>query len=102
MDDFLKNNNNAEPAEEEKKIEFKFVRVKGKSKTQVRNLMYYIADDKKRNTILKNMKTAFGTACCAIKDVETGEFVYEFNGDFTIKITDYLINNQLLSKNAFK
>jgi|SRR5579863_4264049 hypothetical protein len=103
MDDFLKKNNNGVTqglTNESKKIEFKFIKEQKTSRTYIYNLEYFVRDDKALKDVIRNIKISLGTACIK-KDTEFG-LGYGFNGDFSEKIKTYLLENNIVDKEAFK
>ena len=105
MDDFLNKNKNEtdpnhEPAAEVKKIEFKYIKEKRCMRTYILNLEHHIQDDATRANLMTRLKKALGTAC-VYKETEFG-FGYGINGDFKKKITSYLVDNNIVPKEAFK
>ncbi len=102
MDDFFKTkvNDGEKIGLDEKKIEFKFVKEKRASRTYVLNLEHYVNDPVKLELLLKNIKKSMGTGCIK-KETEFG-LGYGFNGDLKNRIIQYLIENEIVTKNAFK
>ena len=102
MDDFLRKNTNEENklCLVDKKIEFRYIKEKRTSRTYIFNLDHYIKDDEKVKLLLISLKKTLGTACIK-KENEFG-VGYGFNGDFTARITQYLIDNKIVTKDAFK
>jgi len=103
MDDFLKRNNDNStqgPSEEVKKIEFKFIKEKRASRTYVFNLEHFIKDETELKNLVRNIKISLGTAC--IKNETEFGTGYGFNGDFAPKIKNYLLENRVVEKDAFK
>ena len=102
MEDFLKTKvNDAEKIGiDEKKIEFKLLKEKKASRTYVLNLEHYVTDPAKLELLLKNIKKSMGTGCIK-KETEFG-LGYGFNGDLKNRIVQYLIDNEIVPKNAFK
>lgn len=85
----------------EKKIEFKLIKDKRALRTFVLNLEHYITDATKLETTLKNLKKAMGTSCVKEETKDSGTW-YGFNGDLKVRISQYLIDNQIVPKTAFK
>lgn len=103
MDDFLKKDNetNDTIGIGEKKVEYKLIKEKRAIRTYVLNLEQYITDKTKLETTLKNLKKSLGTACVK-KETEDEGVWYGFNGDLKIRITQYLVDNKIVPKTAFK
>ena len=103
MDDFLQKNNadaQQSPPIEVKKIEFKHIKEKKCMRTYILNLEHFVPNDTDRTDLMTKLKKALGTAC-VYKETEFGPG-YGFSGDFTVKIKTYLINNKIMTKDAFK
>lgn len=104
MDDFLKKNDvsltGQAPPTEVKKIEFKHIKERKCMRTYILNLDQFVPDEKVREDLMTKLKKALGTACIG-HETEFG-FGYGFNGDFTVKIKAYLINNKIVTKDAFR
>lgn len=106
MDDFLKKDNevNEGVGIGEKKIEYKLIKEKRATRTYVLNLDHFITDKTKLETTIKNLKKSMGTACVKRDSKETdgtGDW-YGFNGDLKARITQYLTDNEIVPKTAFK
>lgn len=103
MDDFLKKTEvvaQQGPPVEVKKIEFKHIKEKKCMRTYILHLEQFVQDEAARNDLMTKIKKALGTACVH-KETEFGPG-YGFSGDFTVKIKAYLIDNKIVTKDAFK
>lgn len=103
MDDFLRKNETVVQQGalvEVKKIEFKYIKEKRCMRTYVLNLEHFVQEEKDREELMTKLKKALGTAC-VYKETDFG-FGYGVSGDFSVKIKAYLIDNKIVTKDAFK
>ena len=91
-----------EPSVLDKKIEMRLIKVKRAHLTFVFNLEHQLKGMTKAqiDALTGTMKKAFGTSC-TYKDTEFGSG-YAFAGDLAPRIRAYLIDNKILTDDAFK
>jgi uncharacterized protein YeeX (DUF496 family) len=99
MDNIVRNAEVQALGHNETKIMFKMVKEQRATRTYIFNLDKHL-DEKKLEILIKNLKQSLGTSC--IKKTVDGALGFGFNGDLEKRLYDYLINNNILSKDAFK
>jgi hypothetical protein len=101
MDDFLKDpdtNATNGPVGEKPKIDFKLIKEK-KPKTYMFGLEYHVPPGELQKTI-QAIKKSLGTSC-VYKETEFGNG-YGFSGDMETKVKKFLIERQIVAKDAFR
>lgn len=82
------------------KIEFKTIKEKKCTRTYIFNLQNFITDTNILEKVITDLKKSLGTSCIK-KETDFG-VGYGFNGNFSARITEFLLEKKYVSKDAFK